>query len=563
MAGQSRKWTILVATIWIQAFTGTNFDFSAYSSSLKSVLGISQVQLNYLAVASDLGKALAWSSGFALLHLPVPTVLLIAAIMGLAGYGAQWLVIRSFISLPYFVVFLLCLLAGNSICWFNTVSFVLCIRNFPVNRPIALALTISYNGVSAAIYHLAARSITLSSSGSVYLLLNAIAPLFASIAALPPILRQPEPRPLDQEAANRDAVVFLFLNILAIVIGIYLLSMDSLKFTSLDIYRALFAGAIIFMILPLCIPGIIYARDWAKRTIHSSFRLEGPGFNLIDNDDLDLTKELLVHEKEKGDHGDGFELEEQDGNYLFSRIRGYFGQLWSYILGVDKLAYLGDEHNVSRLVRRVDFWLYFMGYFCGGTVGLVYSNNMGQILQSVGGTSGASSIVSLYSSFSFFGRLLSAWPDYSRGWMSFARTGSLAMALVPTPIAFFILIASGSTARMVYISTALIALSSGFIFAATVSVTAELFGPNAFGVNHNILITNIPIGSLVYGSIAALIYDLNGRENDGAIVCMGAACYRTTFVWWGCLSVVGLVCNFLLFLRTKGIYNHYRRITRG
>lgn len=31
---------ILVATIWIQAFNGTNFDFSTYSSDLKSVLGI-------------------------------------------------------------------------------------------------------------------------------------------------------------------------------------------------------------------------------------------------------------------------------------------------------------------------------------------------------------------------------------------------------------------------------------------------------------------------------------------------------------------------------------------
>ncbi|KAJ4875687.1 Nodulin-like protein [Raphanus sativus] len=31
---------ILVATIWIQAFIGTNFDFSTYSSDLKSVLGI-------------------------------------------------------------------------------------------------------------------------------------------------------------------------------------------------------------------------------------------------------------------------------------------------------------------------------------------------------------------------------------------------------------------------------------------------------------------------------------------------------------------------------------------
>ena len=104
MAGQSRKWMILVATIWIQAFTGTNFDFSAYSSSLKSVLGISQVQLTYLAVASDLGKVFGWSSGLTLMYFPLWVVLFMAAFMGLLGYGIQWLLIRDVLTLPYFLV---------------------------------------------------------------------------------------------------------------------------------------------------------------------------------------------------------------------------------------------------------------------------------------------------------------------------------------------------------------------------------------------------------------------------------------------------------------------------
>lgn len=104
MAGQSRKWVILVATIWLQAFTGTNFDFSAYSTEMKAVLGITQVQLNYLAVASDLGKAFGWSSGLALMYLPLWVVMFIAAFMGLFGYGLQWLVLRGIFSPPYFVV---------------------------------------------------------------------------------------------------------------------------------------------------------------------------------------------------------------------------------------------------------------------------------------------------------------------------------------------------------------------------------------------------------------------------------------------------------------------------
>lgn len=104
MVGQSRKWMILVATTWIQAFTGTNFDFSSYSSDLKTVLEISQVQLNYLSVASDMGKAFGWCSGVSLKYLPLWVVMFMAAILGFVGYGLQWLVIQRVIVLPYFLV---------------------------------------------------------------------------------------------------------------------------------------------------------------------------------------------------------------------------------------------------------------------------------------------------------------------------------------------------------------------------------------------------------------------------------------------------------------------------
>lgn len=106
MVGESssRKWMILVATIWIQAFTGTNLDFSSYSTDLKRVLGISQVQLNYISVASDVGKAFGWCSGVCLMYFPAWIVMFIAALMGLIGYGLQCLLIHHIISLPYSLV---------------------------------------------------------------------------------------------------------------------------------------------------------------------------------------------------------------------------------------------------------------------------------------------------------------------------------------------------------------------------------------------------------------------------------------------------------------------------
>ncbi|KAJ4950522.1 hypothetical protein NE237_027354 [Protea cynaroides] len=571
MAGQSRKWMILVATIWIQAFTGTNFDFSSYSTDYKSVLGISQVQLNYLAVASDLGKVFGWSSGLALLYFPLWVVLFVAAFMGIVGYGLQWAVIQSFISLPYVMVFLLCLMAGCSICWFNTVCFVLCVQNFPSNRALALSLTISFNGVSPALYTLAANSIN-SDDDSVYLLLNAIIPLVTSFAALLPILMQPPVQTLPQEAAARDSVIFLFLNVLAIFTGLYLLFLNSVSSDPLT-NRFLFSGAILLLILPLCVPGGVIARDWAHRNIHSSFRLQGSSFNLVDVDDLELHKELLGRENSSiHGNGNGFAyIGNLDDENSSTQDLGESKSCCQWSVEKDRLTMLGEEHPASILVRRWDFWLYYLAYFCGGTIGLVYSNNLGQIAQSLGFSSETTTLVTLYSSCSFFGRLLSATPDFIRGAVYFARTGWLSIALLPTPIAFLVLALSGSSAAL-HIGTAFIGLSSGFIFAAAVSITSELFGPNSMGVNHNILITNIPIGSLSYGLLAAMVYDahlvssVRNLTNLGpavryltdlgetSTVCMGKVCYHETFVWWACISVFGLMCSILLFIRTRPAY---------
>ncbi|KAI5327207.1 hypothetical protein L3X38_026603 [Prunus dulcis] len=566
MAGQSRKWMILVATIWIQAFTGTNFDFSSYSSSLKSVLGISQVQLNYLATASDLGKVLGWSSGLALMYFPLWVVLFIAAFMGFVGYGIQWLVIRQIISLPYFLMFLLCLLAGCSICWFNTVCFVLCIRNFPANQPLAISLTVSFNGVSAALYNLAADAID-SSSTSIFLILNAVIPLLTSVAAFIPILRQPSLDPLPPDGVRRDSLIFLLLNILAVLTGIYLLLFGSTSYDT-ETARLFLGGAIFLLIFPLFIPGIVYARDWFHRAIHSSIRIEGSGFVLVDVDDLELHKELLTRENSLN-YGNGSVVQPVNNNdgpsttLSFRQKSGYqSAECCGAIVGKDQLAMLGEDHTARALVRRLDFWLYYVAYFCGGTIGLVYSNNMGQIAQSLGQSSNTTTLVTLYSSFSFFGRLLSAAPDYIRAKLYFARTGWLAIALLPTPIAFMVLASSGGSLAL-HAGTALIGLSSGFIFSAAVSITSELFGPNNVGVNHNIVITNIPIGSLVYGLLAAIVYDSNASSGlsiltfSDSVVCMGRDCYFLTFVWWACISVLGLASSVLLFLRTRHAYDHF------
>nr|GMD38136.1 protein NUCLEAR FUSION DEFECTIVE 4-like [Ipomoea batatas] len=168
----------------------------------------------------------------------------------------------------------------------------------------------------------------------------------------------------------------------------------------------------------------------------------------------------------------------------------------------------GEEHSASALITSRDFWLYYIAYFCGGTIGLVYSNNLGQISQSLGYSSDVTELVAVYSACSFFGRLLSSTPDFLHQKIYYARTGWLAFSLVPTPMAMYLLVLSGSNEALT-LATALIGLSSGFVFSTAVSITSELFGPHSAGVNHNVLITGIPLGSLLYGLLAALVYETN------------------------------------------------------
>lgn len=213
--------------------------------------------------------------------------------------------------------FLLCLLAGCSICWFNTVCFVLCIRNFPSNRALALSLTVSFNGVTAALYTLIADSVDPSPS-SIYLLLNAVVPLIVSFLAMIPILRQPSLEPLPPDAVRLDSLIFLILNILAVITGLYLLLIGT---ASADVgsARILLGGAVFLLVFPVFIPGIIYARSWFHQTIHSSFRLEDSGFLLVDDGDLELHRELITHEASIHENGLTHLITENGSSYGLTR----------------------------------------------------------------------------------------------------------------------------------------------------------------------------------------------------------------------------------------------------
>lgn len=363
------QWLTLMAAIWLQSINGTNSNFPAYSSELKRILSISQLQLNNLASASDAGKLLGWISGVAAAHLPLWLVLLIGSLLGIIGYGVQFLFLTHQIpSLSYWHIFLLTVVAGNSICWINTVCYIIAIKNFPLDRQIAVGLSTSYVGLSAKIYTDIVDVISSSPSerAKLFLLLNSVVPLLVCVACTPLA------RDVNVGKSRKLTRGFFSMFIVTIVTGLFAVFTSSGRVVSEFLHSyTILGGMFAMLLLPLVIPLAEKIRESLQKKCW--IRIYDEGFGTVGSIGKDL------------DHANT-----STGDNILESI---------------------EEIGPKLMLQRVEFWLYFFVYFFGATLGLVYVNNLAQIAESRG-YSGTSSLVSLSSAFSFFGRLLPSLLDF-------------------------------------------------------------------------------------------------------------------------------------------------------
>ncbi|CAM8949387.1 unnamed protein product [Rhodiola kirilowii] len=522
-ASGAQQWLSLVGVIWLQSLSGTNTNFPAYSSQLKNTLSISQLQLNNLAFASDAGKLFGWVSGVAAIYLPLWLVVITGSVLGLAGYGVQYLFVTNQISaLSYWQIFALTMIAGNSICWINTVCYVVTIRNFGAFSQVAVGLSTSYQGLSAKIYALVVDVVLMSAASfnkaeaEAYLLLSAVVPLAVTFVAAPLLGREAG------GSVQKIGAGFIAMFFISVSTGLYAVISSLISGGLSPLAKSLCMG--VFLLAPLEVPiaekikQVMANRKWVLKTNE---------IEVHDVVSLELTEEKYSTEK-------GLE-------------NGRFAD------EVNEMEVI-EEIGVSQMVRRINFWLYFFLYLSGATLGLVYANNLGQIAESRR-YSKASALVSLSSAFGFFGRLVPSLVDYLfyKYKCRISRPLSIAIFMSPISAAFFLL-AISSTDASLYLSTTIIGLCTGAIISISVSTTSELFGTKNFSVNHNVVVVNIPIGSFIFGYLAARLYRTEGKgmENDR---CMGMSCYSKTFLVWGTLSFVGTILAVVLSYRTRKFYN--------
>jgi hypothetical protein len=351
-----------------------------YSSQLKDLKHISQVQLNFLAFASDAGKLFGWFSGVAALYLPLWLVAFVGAAFGLVGYGLQYLFLDS-AGLRYWHLFLLTSLAGNGICWINTVCYLLCIRNFGSSSRVAVSLATSYLGLSAKVYTSLADSIPglANSKAKTYLLINAIVPMLVTVVVAPSL------RVVELKSVASTDPAFLVMFAVTLVTGACAV-VGSIGSSSNGLSsREHMISLSVLLATPVLIPLALKIRESMNKIWET--KRENRIYDLgTDADDTNTTGAVVVAIDVAQ------EVESKDG---------------------DDSATEKPQEEVGglRLLRKLDFWLYFFSYMFSGTLGLVFLNNLGQIAESRR-LEQTSTLVSLSSSFGFFGRLLPSFMDY-------------------------------------------------------------------------------------------------------------------------------------------------------
>ncbi|XP_022949166.1 protein NUCLEAR FUSION DEFECTIVE 4-like [Cucurbita moschata] len=251
MSSRALQWLSLVGIIWLQSINGTSFNFPSYSSQFKHQLSMSQLQLNNLAFASDAGKLFGFVSGFAANSLPLWLVLVIGSSLGLVGYGVQYLFIINKLHDPsYWVIFLLTVLAGNSICWINTVCYIVAIRNFKAHRHVAVGISTSYQGLSAKIYTDIVESMFSKRSSKrteTFLLLNSVLPLGVSVLVSPFV----RVHVVEEQGGLEIGVFLIFMITIATGVFAVFTSLGSIS-TKLSPLTGL-VGILVFLLLPLAV----------------------------------------------------------------------------------------------------------------------------------------------------------------------------------------------------------------------------------------------------------------------------------------------------------------------
>nr|XP_043630169.1 protein NUCLEAR FUSION DEFECTIVE 4-like [Erigeron canadensis] len=513
------KWMGFVTAVWVQAISGNNYTFSNYSDALKSLMALTQLQLNNLSVAKDVGKAFGLLAGLSSDRISPSALLLIGSIEGFIGYGVQWLVVSQRIQpLPYWQMCIFLCMGGNSTTWMNTAILVTCIRNFRKNRGPVSGILKGYVGLSTAIFTDICTALFNNDPARFLLMLSVVPAVICFFAII--FLRETPPATTTAEEKSESRYFAIF-NVLAVIIAVYLLIFDITGDHGHMLSQAFCIVLLILLATPIAVPVYLAIQNFIRSEHVKTLDVEAT-----------TTEPLLVRNEPET-------TEEKEVIPVLEKV----------------FPVIGEEHTVFEAFKTLDFWILFVSFLCGVGTGLAVQNNMGQMGLALGYVD-VSIFVSLTSIWGFFGRIGSG--SVSEYFIKKAGTprplwNAAAQILMAVGYILMAIAMPGS----LYIGSIVVGICYGVRLAITVPTASELFGLKYYGLIYNILILNLPLGSFLFsGLLAGFLYDAEATATaGGGNTCVGAHCYRNVFIVMTATCVVGFALDVWLAIRTKALYS--------
>lgn len=611
------RWFVVFASFLIMSASGAGYIFGIYSEALKSSLGYDQQTLATLGFFKDLGANVGILSGLINEITPPWVALGAGAAMNLSGYLMIWLAVTHRIDKPkVWQMYLYMCIGANSQTFANTGALITCVKNFPQNRGVVIGLLKGFVGLSGAIFTQVYHALYGHDSRSLILLVGwlpsltsplfmfIIRPLRASLGDENELRRfyhflyialclggflmvfiivenQVNFSMGKYRAVAGIIVVFLLLPLVVVV------KAEQNEYRERQVEFSNGAGKC------LEIEAVKPSTDSQKiqySTDHIS--MKSPVTSLSDvkielKEVFNRNQTRAGSEEDSGPASENHISNEKHRNPAMSvntisknislfgikvaRCPSFSGIRFRRLSKIFRGAKRGENFTIPQALASLDMWIIFIATACGAGGALTAIDNMGQIGKALGFDSvGISTFVSLISIWNFLGRVASG----------FLSETILKKYNLPRPLLLSVVLALACVGHLfiafalpgsLYVASVIIGLCLGAQWPVIFAVISELFGLKYYSTLYNFGGAASPLGSyLLSVKVAGYLYDKEARrqhahramqglvepshDSNHQLTCVGARCFRLTFIIMTIVTLFGFLVSLTLVLRTREFY---------
>jgi Nodulin-like/Major Facilitator Superfamily len=511
------RWASLAAGLIIEAVSGGTYAFGVFSPQIKAVLNYTQQEIQTVGSAGSIGYYIAIVAGLAIDSIGVFASMIIGSLLSFIGYFLWYLSASNQIASNVSLVSLYSFLASQGAVWVGTCVIFCGAINFRKNTGTIVGILKSLSGLSASFLTLFYSNMFRPNVNNFLLFLSiigSVAPFLCSfLLKLAPIEKGSKPMSLFEQ----KKITFLYISL--VVLSLYIISISlSLSLNALSTNVGYPLGMVAILLL---ISGASLYQPRQKE--NTDVETQESKADCLSKNEQGAS---LPRQKENTD----VETQESKADCLSKNEQGasFFEGLFS-----------------------LDMLLVFLILFTGVGSGVAIINNLGTLVQSLGGESNQQDVyVSLVSFSNMVGRLLFGFlsdfssPRLRRPWFLLVCVTSMGLCCILLAFA---------NLNLLYLGVIWAGVSYGGFWTLSPSFLFEIFGPSNFASMYAISILGPAIASYVLGTtLAATIYTMNSPP--GSTICVGPSCYRDTFLILAGLCFFGSICAIFLSLRCRHIY---------